>query len=261
LLVIGQTTVMLGAGIDLSVAAVVKLTSLLTAGLINGNQAMVLPVVGLCLLIGAIVGLVNGLIVTRLKVPPFIATLGTASILRGLSLTYSTTVIGRITPSMRFLYYGTVLGLPVPALIMLAILILAAFVLARTRFGRYVYATGGNDQVASLAGINAQRVRLYTYIICGTLAALAGLMAASRMGVGDPSVGDGLEMDSITSAILGGVSLFGGQGSLFGALGGVLGLSLANNMMNILQVSVWYQRVLKGTIIVLAVAAYKQRKA
>jgi putative xylitol transport system permease protein len=260
LLVIGQTITMLGAGIDLSVAGVVKLTSILTAGIINGDQALVLPVVGLCLVIGALVGLANGLVVTRLKVPPFIATLGTASILRGISLSYTTTAIGRITRSVRQLYYGNVLGFPNPTLVFIAASAVAAFVLSRTRFGRYVYATGGSDEVAAHAGIDTQRVRILTYVISGVLAAVGGLIAASRMGVGDPQVGDGLEMDSITAAILGGVSLFGGQGSLLGAIGGVFSLSLANNLMNILQVSVWYQRVLKGLIVVLAVAAYKQRK-
>lgn len=260
LLVIGQTITMLGAGIDLSVAGVVKLTSILTAGIINGDEALVLPVVGLCLVIGALVGLANGLVVTRLKVPPFIATLGTASILRGLSLSYTTTAIGRITRSVRQLYYGDVLGFPNPTLVFIAVSALAAFVLSRTRFGRYVYAAGGSDEVAAHAGIDTQRVRILTYVISGVLAAVGGLIAASRMGVGDPQVGDGLEMDSITAAILGGVSLFGGHGSLVGAIGGVFSLSLANNLMNILQVSVWYQRVLKGLIVVMAVAAYKQRK-
>lgn len=260
-LVIGQTIVMIGGGIDLSVGPVVKLTSLLSAGVVNGQEHMVIPAILLCLTIGIITGVVNGLLVTQLKIPPFIATLAMASILRGISLTYTTTVIGKATASIRAIYYKVIFGVPVPGLIFLIALIIASYFLRRTILGRNIYAVGGNEQVANLAGINPDRTRMLTYIICGFCAAIAGILSFSRMGVGDPVVGEGLEMDSITATILGGTSLFGGQGGILGAFGGVLALTLVNNLLNLARASQWYQQLIKGIIIVFAVAAYKQRKS
>jgi ribose/xylose/arabinose/galactoside ABC-type transport system permease subunit len=257
---IGQAILMIGGGIDLSVGTVVKLTSLLAAGIVNGRNSMVLPAILVVLLVGLSVGAVNGLLVTRLKIPPFIATLATASILRGLSLTYTTTVIGRASPVIRYLFFGSILGIPVPGVILLICVILGVYLLRRTVLGRNIYAVGGNEQVANLAGIRVNRTRMITFILCGMLAALAGLISFARMGVGDPVVGEGLELDSITAVILGGVSLFGGQGNLIGAIGGVLALTVINNLLNLIHASMWYQTLIKGLIIVIAVAAYKQRK-
>ncbi len=260
ILVIGQTLIILSGGIDLSNAGVVKLTSLLAAGLINGNDKLALPVVLLCLAIGGLVGLVNAFLSFKWRVPPFIATLATATILRGISLFYTTTVIGKASPAIRYLYYGTPFGIPMPAIILFIFVCLFAFILRSTKFGKEIYAVGGNEQTASLAGIRVYRVRVSAYVIGGILAAFGGLLILAKNGVGDPVVGEGLEMDSITAVILGGVSLMGGQGTLFGAFGGISALSITNNLINILRFDQWYQRLIKGMLIVIAVAIYKQKK-
>ena len=260
ILVVGQTIIMLAGGIDLSNAALVKFVSLIGAGLINGVESRTIPVIVLCLAIGGFTGFINSILAIRFRIPAFIATLATATILRGFSLFYTTTVIGKVSPSVRFLYYGSLLGIPIPAIILVLLIAVFIFILHRTKLGKEIYATGGNEQVAKLAGIRVDRVRMITYIVGGILAAFGGLLILAKNGVGDPVVGDGLEMDSITGAILGGVSLMGGQGTLFGAFGGITALAMSSNLINILRFDMWYQRLIKGVLIVVAVAIYKQKK-
>jgi len=255
---IGQTLVILSGGIDLSVGSVVKLTSLLAAIAMDGEQAMTAPVVVGALVVGVVVGFVNAMLVIRARVAPFIATLGTFTIVRGLALAVSIKPVGRASRFISDLY-GSRIG-PVPHIVLVSALvwILALFALWRTVWSRHVYAVGGNDRVARLAGINVDRVRLLVYCLSGMLAALAGLFTLSRISIGDPVVGEGLELDSITAVVLGGTSLFGGRGTLVGTLVGVLLLGLINNVLNILQISVWYQQLIKGFIIVGAIALYRQ---
>ncbi|MDQ4078420.1 MAG: ABC transporter permease [Chloroflexota bacterium] len=257
---IGQTLVILTGGIDLSVGAVVKLTSLLTAGIMNGREEWMLPAIMAALMVGGTIGLINGLLVTRLSVPPFVATLGTWIMVNGISLLYTTSPIGRIAPPFFRVYTETIGPVPVSVIAFLLFWLMWVFVLRRTAFGRHIYAVGGNERVAHLSGIPVKRVRLAVYTISGLLAAMTGLFLVSRMGVGDPVVGTGLELDSITAVILGGTSLFGGVGSLVGTLEGVLLLSLISNLFNLLDVSTWYQQLIKGAIILGAVAIYKQER-
>ncbi len=266
LVAIGQTLVVLSGGIDFSVGAVVKLTVMVGALIMNGSSGGIFPAVVACLAIGAAVGLTNGFVITTLRAAPFIATFGMAGVLRGIAFTVSTSPIGLAPGSFLRVYDATVghlpvLGhLPISVVAAAAVWLLAWLLVARTPLGRRIYAVGGDSEVARLAGIRVRRVRLTVYVLSGLLAGLAGLYALARSGIGDPTAGDGLEFDSITAVALGGTSLFGGSGGVVGTLGGVLLLTLISNVFNILQISIWYQGMLKGAIILVAVAAYRRKR-
>ena len=255
-----QTFVIISGGIDLSVGSVIKLSVLMSAILMNGKPENIGVAVVATLGMGAVVGLINGLLTTKVRIAPFIVTLGAYSILRGIAYTVATTPVGRAAPGFLRLY-DVRIG-PAPLLVFfLALLILAGtFVLWRTAFGRYIYAIGGNDQVARLSGIRVDRVKIGVYVLCSTLAALTSLLYLARAGVGDPVTGEGAELQAITAVILGGTSLFGGQGGLIGTLGGVLLMGLTNNILVILNISSWYQDLIQGLVIVGAVALYKQKR-
>jgi ribose/xylose/arabinose/galactoside ABC-type transport system permease subunit len=257
---IAETFVIISGGIDLSVGSVIKLSVLMSAILMNGKPENIGVAVLATLAMGAVVGLVDGLLITKVRIAPFIVTLGAYSILRGIAYTVTTTPVGKAAPGFLRLYDLKV-G-PVPLLVIfLALLILAGiFVLRRTTFGRYIYAIGGNEQVARLSGIRVDWVKIGVYVLCSTLAALTGLLYLTRAGVGDPVIGEGAELQAITAVILGGTSLFGGQGGLIGTLGGVLLMGLTNNVLVILNVSSWYQDLIQGLVIVGAVALYKQKR-
>jgi ribose transport system permease protein len=257
---IGQTFVIISGGIDLSVGSVIKLSVLMSAMLMNGQPENIIVAVAATMAVGAVVGLVNGLLITKVRIAPFIVTLGAYSILRGISYTITTTPVGRAAPSFLRLY-DLKIG-PVPLLVIfLAVLTLAGiFVLRRTAFGRYVFAIGGSEQVARLSGIRVDRIKIGVYVLCGMLAALTGLLYLTRAGVGDPVTGEGAELQAITAVILGGTSLFGGQGGLAGTIGGALLIGVTNNLLVILNVSSWYQELIQGLVIVGAVALYRQKR-
>ena len=255
-----QTIIILSGGIDLSVASLVTFISLVCAGMMDGKPERILPVVALMLLVGLFVGLVNGLIITRGNVPPFIATLGTALVIQGAGLAYTTVPKGSVPTIMgNILYYDTLGPIPYPIFILIVIVALAVFLLSRTGFGRAIYAVGGDPEVAHRSGIKVQRMRMAVYCLGSFLVAIAALIATARMGIGDPLAGMGMELDSITAVVIGGTSLFGGRGNLFGTLAGVIILTLINNVMVILGVNVFYQQLIKGTVVLLVVAIYKQR--
>jgi len=256
---IGQTFAIIAGGIDLSVGSIVKLTVLLSAGTMQGAVSLTAPVIAMCLAIGAVIGLINGLIITRLKVAPFIATLGTYIILRGISYGYTTTPIGKVSEPLRDFYNAQIGPVPLPVIFFLAIFLIGVFVLKRTAYGRHLYAVGGNEAVARLSGLRVGWLKISVFVISGFLAALAGIMMVSRMGIGDPAVAEGMELDSIAAVVLGGTSLAGGRGSLIGTMAAVLILGFVNNIFNLLAISTWYQGLIKGAIILIAVAIYKQR--
>jgi ribose transport system permease protein len=257
---VGETLVIISGGIDLSAGSVIKLAVLMSAILMDGKPENIAVAIAATLAMGAVVGLINGLLITKARIAPFIVTLGAYSILRGVSYTVTTKPVGRAAPGFLRLY-DLKLG-PVPLLVIFLGLLIGAgiFVLRRTSFGRHLYAVGGNEQVARLSGIRVDRVKIGVYMLCSTLAALTGLLYLARSGVGDPVVGEGAELQAITAVILGGTSLFGGQGGLVGTLGGVLLMGLTNNVLVLLNVSSWYQELIQGLIIVGAVALYKQKR-
>ncbi len=255
-----ETFVIISGGIDLSVGSVVKLGVLMSAILMAGKPENVGLAIVATLAMGAVVGLVNGLLITKVRIAPFIVTLGTYSILRGIAYTVTTTPVGKAAPGFLRLYDIKVGPVPLLVIFLLLLLIVGIVVLRRTTFGRYIYAIGGNEQVARLSGIQVDWVKIGVYVLCSTLAALTGLLYLTRAGVGDPVTGEGAELQAITAVILGGTSLFGGQGGLIGTFGGVILMGLTNNVLVILNVSSWYQDLIQGLVIVGAVALYKQKR-
>ncbi len=258
-LAIGQTLVILMGGIDLSVGSVVKLSVLVAAIVMNGSSENTVAAILATLALGVVVGTVHALAITRLNIAPFIVTLGTYSILRGIALNITTAPIGRAAPELVTFYDQKLGPLYVLIVIFLAVLLAAIFMLRRTPFGRYIYAIGGSEQVARLSGIPVNQVKFGVYILCSVLASLTGLFLLSRYGIGDPVVGDGLELQSITAVILGGTSLFGGRGGMIGTLGGVLLLGLTGNLLVVLNANQWIRDLIQGAVILIAVALYKQR--
>lgn len=261
LLAIGQSLVILAGGIDMSVALIARVSTLIVAVLFGGNDALILPLVALGLLIGAGLGLVNGLIITRVYASPFIVTFGMFSILNGISLAIASSPVGKIPPAYLGVYDAS-LG-PVPlSVIGMALVWAAAWLLtSRTRLGRALYAVGGSQRVARLAAIKVSRVLVIAYVLSGLCSAAGGLFILARTGVGDPKMAEGLDFQSIVAVALGGISLSGGRGSVLGTLGGVLLLGVVANMFNILQVDSFFQQLILGLVVLITVATYRTGKA
>ena len=266
---IGMTLVILTAGIDLSVGAVLALSGAVAAGLLKSGVA--LPRIGYvvqfnpsgavmaAVAVGALLGWLNGVVITRFRVPPFVATLGMLSVARGLTMLwtggYPVTGLG---DSFARIGTGVALGIPLP--VWIAGVLAAAFVVVtqKTRFGRYVYAIGGNERAAVLSGLPVPRVKRTVYTLCGALAAAAGLIVTSRLDSAQPNAGLGYELDSIAAVVIGGTSLSGGRGSILGTVLGCLIIGVLNNGLFLLNVSPFWQQVVKGTVIIVAVAIDRQ---
>jgi ribose/xylose/arabinose/galactoside ABC-type transport system permease subunit len=253
---IGLTFVILTAGIDLSVGSIVAVVSVSTAMMLNA--ALPIPVVILAALaIGTIFGVVNGIGITLLRMPPFIMTLGSMVMLRGFALTLSDGRPIDVTfTAGDFSWIGrsSAFGLPVAVWIFLSVAAIAFFVLRYTAFGRNIYAVGSNAEAARLSGINVTAVQLGVYTISGLLAGLTALVFVSRLTVGEPTAGTGLELEAIAIAVIGGASLFGGIGSVVGTTIGACILAVLANMMNLIGVSPFTQQIVKGAIIIVAVS-------
>lgn len=258
---LGQMIVILTGGIDLSVGSLVKVSVLVSAVAMNGDSNNTAGAIVLTLALGVFVGFIHALLIDRLNISPFIVTLASYVILRGVALTISTSPIGRASREA-LLFYDQRIG-PFSVLFLLFVLLLVAliFVLRRTTFGRYIYAVGGNAEVARLSGISIPRVRYGAYILCSLLASLCGLMWLSRMGVGDPVIADGLELTTITAVIIGGTSLFGGRGGVLGTIGGVLVLSVLANLMVLFNVPQQFQGLIEGAVIVASIALYNEDRS
>lgn len=258
---IGQTFVILTAGIDLSVGSVISLISCLTTGLLMGQDALTIPVVILVIAVAVFIGFCNGFIITRTGVPPLIVTLGTMEIIQGIVFIYTDKPYGQISSSLEILGWGELGFIPVCFLLFAITFAVGIFVLKRTKYGRYVYAIGGSEGTARLSGIKTDRMKIYTYMICSFTASLTGLTLASRMGMGDPTAGEPFMLESLVPVLVGGTSLMGGKGGLMGTLAGVLILTVLSNSLNLLDVSGYWQWVVQGAIIVIAVAFYVRKKS
>ena len=250
---IGQGYVILAGGLDLSVGSTVGLTSVVAAlamlkyGLVTGM------ILGLRTAVG--VGVVNGLVVTQTGISPFIATLGMLSVVRGLALTLAGgSAVYNLPAHVSDIGFGSLGLIPYPMIIATVVLVLAYAVLKMTRFGRHVYAIGGNAQAARLSGVPVRLDQFLVFVISGLLAGIAGLILTSRVSSGQPDLGSGMELSSVAAVILGGVSLFGGQGSMIGVLFGVLFVSFLNNGLLIMGVSSYTQLMIIGGALVVAVA-------
>jgi ribose transport system permease protein len=258
---IGQTLVILVGSLDLSVPYVTSLASLIAAGVMANNSANILPGVLLALGAAGVIGLANGLIVAGLKVHGFIATLGMGLIISGYLATNFKGSFGQ-TPFAFRLVGATGLGpVPISTLIMLACAVLAMLLLHRTRTGHHIYAVGGDLNVARMSGIRVQTPIITAHVLCSLLAGMAGLLLASRLGVGSPTVGSqgGYDLLSIAAVVLGGTLLSGGKGTITGTLGGVLIFAMLDNIMSVMQVNPFLKDVVRGVVIVVAVAVYARR--
>lgn len=255
LIAFGMTFIILTGGIDLSVGSILALSSALMAGMmVSGLDPILAILVGI--LLGAIMGVINGILVSKGKMAPFIVTLATMTIFRGLTLVYTDgKPITGIGDSVMFqmLGRGYFLGVPVPAVVMIIAFMILWFLLHKTSFGRKTYAIGGNERASRISGIKVDRVKVAIYGLAGTMAAIAGAILTSRLNSAQPTAGQSYEMDAIAAVVLGGTSLSGGKGRLFGTLVGVLIIGTLNNGMNLLGVSSFYQQVVKGAVILIAV--------
>lgn len=253
---LGQTFAILTAGIDLSVGSVMSLASTLASGLIDKDVAQAIWVIPALLVVCALIGMLNGLLISRLGIHPLIVTLGTGTVLQGATLLYALSPVGGMPRVLEFVAYETVLGVPVGAAIMMVLFLIAAIFLGYTRPGRDIYALGDDAEAARLVGINRQRVLLIVYGFSGLMAGLAGIYLAIRFGVGQPYLGVNYTLASITPVVVGGTMLNGGRGGVLGTLLGVFLVGVLNNLLNFLQVSTHFQLVAQGAIIIAAVSIY-----
>jgi len=254
LLAAGLTIVILTGGIDISVGSILAFTGA-TAAILMSHDVNVVLVVLLALLIGVVAGGFNGLFISRWNLQPMIVTLATLSIFRG-----ATYLITNGSPvSVRSSLFRTIGGgkifgvVPVPVVIMIVLFAVGHYVLTRTPFGRHIYAVGGNEEAAFLSGVSVTKTKLKAYVLSGALAAIAGLILTSRLASAQPLAGQGYELDAIAAAVIGGTSLKGGQGRILFTIIGALIIGMLNNALNLMDVSSYYQTVIKGLVILAAV--------
>jgi ribose transport system permease protein len=257
---LGQTLVVLTGGIDLSVGSLISLLSQLTSGLIHGNPSLVLPVVVGMVLIGAFIGIVNGVLIVFLRIHPLTATLGTGAIIQGLTLLYATRPPGSVPPGFGEIAYGRVAGLPIAASVAVLLVLSTFFFLRYVPLGRYIYAVGADAQAARLTGLPNTRVIVFVYAFCGVCCALTAILLVARFGVGQPYAGFNFTLSSITPVVIGGTLLSGGRGGVIGTLLGVYLLGLLYNLLNFMGISTQWQLVAQGLVVILAVSVYVDKR-
>jgi inositol transport system permease protein len=264
ILAIGVTVAIISTGIDLSVGSILALAAVVSSSLAQqpgatnemypGFHPPVIVAILAGLGVGAAAGLVNGFLIAKFRIAPFIATLGMFTAARGLALIYSNgRPISKLEDGFNYLGQGSILGVPVPILLLGLVAVGAHLLLNNTRFGRHVYAIGGNEQAARVSGINLSRTKIGIYTFSGMLAGLGGMILAGRIGSGNPQLGTGSELDAITAAVIGGTSFSGGIGTVWGTIVGALIIGSLNTGLDLLNVSPFTQQVVKGVIIVLAI--------
>lgn len=252
---LGMTFVIITSGIDLSVGSIVGLSAVIVAWLMSQGYPVVTALLA-GVVCGAIPGALNGLGVVAAKVPPFIMTLGMMTMARGLALTLSNGKpinVGSRAEAFSWIGAGSVVGIPVPVLLFIVLAAVSSFVLRYTPFGRAVYAVGDNEEAARLSGIRVRPTIFAVYVIAGVAAAVTAIVYVSRLTVGEPAAGTGLELDAITIVVIGGASLFGGQGRISGTIVGALIVTVLSNLLDLLAVSPFTQQIIKGAIVVAAV--------
>ena len=258
---VGQTFVVLGASIDLSVAYMISVTAVGASYLMAGDPGRVWWTVLVLFAVGLLVGLVNGLLVGRLKINALIATLGVGLILRGLLNATFENFAGSVPASFQSFAYDTIGPLPISVLVLFLVVLAGWFVLRRTKYGAHLYAVGGSEEVARLSGLRTGRVLVVAHMICSATAVLTGLFVVSRLRAGAPWVGtDGLyDLESIAATVIGGTALSGGKGGVWGTLAGVLIFSILDTMFNQIGIDAYMKQILRGAIIILAVGFYTFR--
>ena len=260
----GMTLIVLTAGIDLSVGSVLALCGAITAGLLQNGIAMqsadlligftVLGAVIAAIIVGGLLGFFNGFVITAFRVQPFVATLAMLTIARGLTMLYTGGhPISNLGTGFAYIGTGSFIGIPVPVWIAASVVLLAVFITQKTKLGRYIYAIGGNETAARFSGIRIHRVKLIVYCIGGALAALGGVIVTSRLDSAQPNAGLSYELDAIAAVVIGGTSLNGGKGTVWGTVIGAVIIGVLNNGLVLLNVSPFWQQVVKGGVILLAV--------
>lgn len=260
IIAIGMTFVILTGGIDLSVGSILAIAGAIAAGSVKAGLGLG-PTILIALGIGVGFGLVNGTLVTVGRITPFVVTLGMMSIARGLTLIYTKGYpISGFHPAFRYLGGGDLIAIPFPIIVFIVTTVLAWLVLTQTRLGRYTYAIGGNEETVKLSGINADVYKTIVYMISGAASAISALILTSRLNSAEPVAGTGYELDVIAAVVIGGTSLMGGRGSVWGTLIGALLIGVINNGMNLLGISPYFQLVVKGIIIIGAVLLDRLRQ-
>jgi ribose transport system permease protein len=256
---LAQFLVVLLGHVDLAIAANAKLAAILAALVMNGSDGNLLPGIAAALGVGLAVGVLNTVVVVLLKVESFIATLGTAAIVQGTALFVAPTPVGMSAPALTAFYGAQTLGgVYVIVIAVVLVWVAAWFLLTKTVWGRHVFGTGGNREVAAMSGINVNLIQASGFLVSGLLGGVAGLLFLAGAGVGDPNAANGLEFTALAVVVLGGASLAGGRGRLLGLLGGVVLFALLGNVFNLLRIEVWYQQLFRGLIILVAAALFVQ---
>lgn len=256
----GMTFVILTGGIDLSVGSILALAGALSAGVLGQTGSIILAIL-VAIGIGALCGAANGLFITKGEMPPFIATLGMMTLIRGCVLVYTNgSPVTVKSAAYKFIGKGYLLGIPVPVILLIVIFAIGYVILTHTKFGRSVYAFGGNREATRLSGINIVKTEWYVYLISGILAGIAGIILTSRLGSAQPTAGTGYELDAIAAVILGGTSLAGGQGFILPTVLGALILGIIDNILVLMNVNSFVASIVKGAVILIAVLADKKFK-
>lgn len=254
LIACAMTMVIILGGIDLSVGSIIALSGVIAAGCVSRYNLSIFIALIAGILVGVLIGIFNGLLISKTTIPSFIVTLATMNIARGLAKVYTGgSPVRVVTKEWQFIGGGYIGVIPVPVIIMIVVIIISSILMSRTKLGRHIYAVGGNAQAAKFSGIKVERVRFIVHVYTGIMAGLAGIILASRMYSGQPTAGEGAEMDAIAAVVVGGTSMSGGSGKIGGTIIGALIIGVLNNGLNLMNVNSFWQDVVKGVVILLAV--------
>lgn len=254
LIACAMTMVIILGGIDLSVGSIIALSGVIAAGCVSRYNLPIIVALVAGALIGLVIGVFNGFVICRTTIPPFIVTLATMNIARGLAKVYTGgSPVRVVTKEWQFVGAGYIGPVPVPVIIMIIVIIITALMMNKTKLGRHIYAVGGNTQAAEFSGIKVAKVKFIVHAYAGLMAGLAGIILASRMYSGQPTAGEGAEMDAIAAVVVGGTSMAGGSGKIGGTIIGALIIGVLNNGLNLMNVNSFWQDVVKGVVILLAV--------
>lgn len=260
IIAIGMTFVILTGGIDLSVGSTVAISGALAASILKSTNNIPLAIL-VAAITGIVIGLINGILISKGKLQAFIVTLATMTIFRGATLVFTNgTPISKLSETFVKIGNGKIGFIPIPVIITIVILIISIYLLTQTRFGRYLYALGGNEDSAKLSGINTNKIKTLVYVISGFVSSIAGIIITSRIGSASPNAGTSFELDAIAAVVIGGTSLSGGEGKITGTIIGALIIGVLNNGLNLMNVSPFYQSIVKGLVILIAVLLDKKSR-
>lgn len=260
LLAIGMTMVIITGGIDLSVSSVIAMAGIVTASAMKEMNLSIPVAILMGLGVGILTGIINGVLIALLNMPAFITTMGTMTILRGLAFIYTGAYpVYGLPPAFKSLGQGYLGLIPIPTIILVVIALVASFILRKTVFGRHIYAIGGNESAAKLAGIKVPHIKIAVYILSGFIASIAAVIQAARIGAGMPTVGAGFELDAVAAVVIGGAAMSGGSGTILGTIIGSVVLGVLSNGLSLLDVDSYVMEVIRGLVVIIAVLADQLR--